>query len=142
MVKFNKEKTKKFFKTVGKGATVVGRKVGAGAKVVATKVRTGTGQLIEKAKEASTPEAQEARLVAQEKKLIVQERLANRRARIAKLQKRGGGIGGGIGGSFLGGSGGSGGGMNFKPLDMGSVLNGGEKPRKRKGKPFDPFSQF
>ncbi len=119
-------KTRKFFKTVGKGAKEVGGRVAR-----------GTGTLIQKAKEAQSPEAQERRLDIQEKKLIIQERLAQRRARIAKLQPRGGGIGGGL---FGGGAGG--GGMAFKPLDMSNVLTGEPSKKKKKGKPFDPFSQI
>ena len=127
-----KDKLRKFIKTTRKGAGIVGKKVRVGAGVVAK----GAGTLIQKAKEAQSPEAQERRLEVQEKKLIVQERLAQRRARIAKLQPKG--QFGGIGGGFLGGSGG---GFGFKPLDMGNVLSGGP-PKKRKGKPFDPLSQI
>jgi len=115
-----KAKTKKFFKTIGKGASSIG-----------SRVAKGTGTLIQKAKEAQSPEAQERRLAAQEQKLVVQERMAKRRARIAKLQPKGGGMFGG----------GGGGGFGFQQLDMGNVLTG-EQPKKRKGKPFDPFSQF
>ena len=120
-------KTKKFFKTVGKGAKGIG-----------STVAKGTGSLIKKAKEAQSPEGQERRLEAQEQKLIVQERLAQRRARIAKLKPKS--SFGGIGGGFLGGS--NGGGMSFKPLDMGNVLTGSKSKKKGKGKAFNPFSQF
>ena len=114
-----KAKTKKFFKTIGKGASSIG-----------SRVAKGTGTLIQKAKEAQSPEAQERRLAAQEQKLVVQERMAKRRARIAKLQPKGGGM-----------FGGGGGGLSFSPLNMDDVLTG-RQPKKRKGKPFDPFSQF
>ena len=135
-------KRKKFFKAVGKGARVTAKRVGAGAKVIGAGVAKGAGELIKKAKEAQSPEAQERRLVTQEKRLIFQERIAKRRARIQKLQPRGEGFGGmpGLSGSFFGGNGG---GMVFKPLDMNEVLTGGP-PRKGKGKgkAFDPLSQI
>jgi len=104
-------KTKKFFKTIGRGAVEIG-----------TRVRAGTGDLIKKAKEVTSVEAQEQRLIKQEKKLIVQERLAKRRARIAKLQQKAGG------GSF-----------GLPGLD---TFTQEPTKKKNKGKPFDPFSQF
>lgn len=132
-------KRKKFFKTVGrvvkKGAVATGR----GAREIGTSVAKGSGALVKKAVEAQSPEAQERRLEAQEQKLVVQERIAKRRARIVKLQPQGGGMFGG-GGGGIGGMGG-GGGFGLKKMDMSNVLTG-EPPKKRKGKPFDPFSQI
>ncbi|HUV84814.1 MAG TPA: hypothetical protein VMV86_03845 [Methanosarcinales archaeon] len=138
MVKITKEKTKKFFKTVGKGAGEVGSRVAAGASSLAKKG-------YESYKKYNSPEAKEARLEAEEQKLIREERMSQRRSRIAKLRPKSNF--GGIGGGFLGGGSNgvnSGGGFGFKPIDMSKVLGGGEPPRKRKGKgkPFDPFSQF
>ena len=125
-------------------------KVREGAKVTGMAVAKGTGTLIEKAKEASSPEAQERRLEAQEKRLQVQERMAQRRARIAKLQpRRTGGIAGfqglNMGNVLTGGEGtapSGGQGFGLKPMDMSNVLTGEPQPRRKKGKPFDPFSQI
>jgi len=118
MVKFNKKKTKKFFKRVGKGASTIGTSVAKGAGSLAKKG-------YESYKDYTSPEAQEMRLAAQEKKLVVQERIAQRKARIAKLQPKGRGM--------LGG---------FQGIDMGNILGGEQPPKKRKGKPFNPFNQF
>ena len=111
-----KEKRKKFFKNIGRGASSIG-----------SRVAKGTGTLIQKAKEAQSPEAQERRLAAQEQRLIIQERLAKRRARIQKLQPKGGGIGG------MGG---------LQGFNIGNIMTGEQPKKKGKGKAFDPFSQF
>lgn len=108
-IKKDKGKAKKaeLFKAIGKGARSTAKRVGTGARVAGAAVIKQTGGLIKKAKEAQSPEARERRLEAQEKRLIVKERLAQRRARIRKLQPTGGSA------------------FGFQSMDMGRVLSGG-----------------
>jgi hypothetical protein len=103
------------------------KRIGTGAKRVGSSVVSGAGLLIKKAKEAQSPEAQEKRLIAQENRLKIQARIAQRRARIAKLQPKGNNMFGGLQG-----------------FDMGNVFGGYPKSKSKgkKQKPFDPFSQF
>lgn len=116
MVKY-KKKAKEFIKTMGKGTKRLGG-------IVAQKTQAA----VKKYQESRTPEAQQRRLEQEEKRMATQAKIARHRQAIAKSRLQGGG---GFGGGFdIGGNLGS---------AMGAISG---TPRKRKGKPFDPFSQF
>lgn len=115
-------KAKKFFKTVGKGAREVG-----------TRVRSGSMQLIQKAREYNTPQAQQARLDSQEKSLRTKVRITQQRARIQNLQKQAGSGGFGI---DMGGLFGGGGFDSSSGFDM---ISGGKRKGGRRNRPFNPM---
>lgn len=102
------------------------KQVGSGAKQIGSSVAKGTGSLFKKYKKYTSPKAQQSRLNAQEKRLQSQVRIAEQKARVRKLQSQGGG-------NMLGG---------FQGIDMEHILGGGQPPKKGRGKPFNPFSQF
>ncbi len=130
--------------------TIDGKKVGLGKiKKLAQKARAAGGRVIQKAKEARRPEVRLAKIKAKQEILTAKTklrqqgiRLETQRAALRKQQLKATGINVPkfVRGTQELGVFASGGGMGFKPLDMANVLTG--EPKKRKGKPFDPFSQF
>ena len=131
--------------------TVDGKKVGLGKiKGLAKKARAAGGRLIEKAKEARSTEVQLAKVKAKQEVLTAKSELRKQRIGLAKQkaqlrgqQLKAAGINAPkfVRGTEELGMFASGNGFGFKPLDMGNVLTGGPQ-KKKKGKPFDPFSQF
>ncbi len=136
--------------------TVDEKKVGLGKiKKLAKSARAAGGRLIQKAREARKPEVRLAKIKAKQEILAAKTKLRQQqlgleqqRAKLRGQQLKATGInvpkfvrGTQELGIFA--SGGKGG-FAFKPLDMNNVLTGGgqQQPRKKKGKPFDPFSQI
>ncbi len=120
-------------------------------KKLAQKAREAGGKVIEKAKEARKPEVQLAKIKAKQEILtakakVRQQRigLAQQKAKLRGQQLKATGINVPkfVRGTQELGMFATPGGLSFKPLDMGNVLSGGPPPKKKKGKPFDPFSQF
>ena len=107
-------------------------------------------KLYGKYKESRKPEVQLAKIKAKrelltEKTKLRQQRigLETQRAKLRGQQLKATGInvpkfvrGTQELGAFAGGNG-----FGFRPLDMGEVL-GGQPRRKKKGKPYNPFNQF
>lgn len=118
-------------------------------KGLAKKVRAAGGRVIAKAKEARKPEVQLSKLKAKQEILAAKAELRKQRIRLARqraelrgqqLKATGINVPKFVKGTQELGMFASGNGFGFKPLDMANVLDGG--PRKKKGKQFDPFSQF
>ena len=128
-----------------------GKKVGfKKIKGLAKKTRAAAGRVIQKAREARKPEVRLAKIKAKQEILTAKSKLRQQRIgleqqraklRGQQLKATGLNVPKFVRGTQELGVFASGGGLGFKPLDMGSVLRG-EPPRKRKGKPFDPLSQF
>ena len=118
-------------------------------KSLAKKVRVAGGRIIQKAKEARKPEVRLAKIKAKQEILTAKAKLRQQQIGLAKqraklrgqqLKATGLNVPKFVRGTQELGRFASGNGFGFKPLKMGSVLTG--EPRKRKGKPFDPFSQI
>ena len=120
-------------------------------KGLAKKARVAGGRLIQKAKEARRPEVQLAKIKAKQEILTAKTKLRQQRLGLEKqraklrgqqLKATGINVPKFVRGTQKLGRFASPRGLAFKPLDMGNVLRGGPPPKKRKGKPFDPLSQF
>ncbi len=119
-------------------------------KGLAKKARAAGGRIITKAKEARRPEVRLAKIKAKQEILTAKAKLRQQRIgletqraklRATQLKATGLNVPKFVRGTQELGRFASGNGFGFKPLDMGNVLRG-SPPKKRKGKPYDPFSQF
>lgn len=129
--------------------TIDGKKVDFGKiKGLAKKARVAGGRIIAKAREARKPEVRLAKIKAKQEILTAKAKLRQQRIgletqRVAlrkqQLKATGLNIPKFVRGTQELGRFASGNGFGFKPLDMGDVLGGGPPPRKKKGKPFNPY---